>query len=69
MSVQEITRGLPWWAKWVVIPLLAVIVFGGLLLSVLSFLFALVFKVLLFAVLVAGLVFLVRRFGGAGSKG
>ncbi|GEB59741.1 hypothetical protein GCM10017674_43910 [Streptomyces gardneri] len=60
---------MPWWVKWVAIPALVLVVFGGLITSVLTFVVALLFKVLLFVALVAGLVYVVRKFkGSAGSR-
>ncbi|MEU2564231.1 DUF5326 family protein [Streptomyces longispororuber] len=58
----EIFGGMPWWVKWVAVPLIALVVFGGLIASVVGFVFALLFKVLLFVALVGGLVYVVRKF-------
>jgi hypothetical protein len=60
--VNELFKGLPWWVKWVAVPVIAIVVFGGLVVSVIGFLFGLLFKVLLFAALVGGLVFVVKKF-------
>ncbi|SEC97010.1 DUF5326 family protein [Streptomyces sp. TLI_105] len=65
MAVREILAGTPWWVKWVAIPVLALFVFGGLITSVLTFVVGLLFKVLLFAALVAGLVYVVRKFSSS----
>ncbi|NJP99206.1 DUF5326 family protein [Streptomyces zingiberis] len=62
MAVKEIFDGLPWWVKWVAVPVLALIMFGGLIMNVIGFLVGLLFKVLVFAALVAGLVYVVRKF-------
>ncbi|HCA87802.1 MAG TPA: hypothetical protein DEQ61_21465 [Streptomyces sp.] len=62
MAVKEIFEGLPWWVKWVAVPVLALVVFGGLILSVVSVVIHLLFKVLVFVALVGGLIFLVRKF-------
>ncbi|WP_309055143.1 DUF5326 family protein [Streptomyces sp.] len=62
MAVREILAGMPWWVKWVAIPALALLVFGGLLTTVLAFVIGLLFKVLLFVALVAGLIYVVRKF-------
>ncbi|GAA3068056.1 DUF5326 family protein [Streptomyces roseofulvus] len=64
MAVQEMLAGLPWWVKWVAIPALVLLVFGGFITSVLTFVISLLFKVLLFVALVAGLIYAVRKFGG-----
>jgi hypothetical protein len=60
--VKELFKGLPWWVKWVAVPVIAIVVFGGLVASVVGFLFWLLFKVLLFVALVGGLVFVVKKF-------
>ncbi|MBD0708551.1 MULTISPECIES: DUF5326 family protein [unclassified Streptomyces] len=68
MAVQQILAGMPWWVKWVAIPALVLLVFGGLITSVLTFVISLVFKVLLFVALVAGLIYVVRRFSSGRSR-
>ncbi|MEU2155498.1 DUF5326 family protein [Streptomyces sp. NPDC019396] len=65
--MQEVLSGMPWWVKWVAIPLIAIVVFGGLIASVIGFVIGLLFKVLLFAALVGGLVYVVRKFMGSSS--
>ncbi|WP_424212777.1 DUF5326 family protein [Streptomyces sp. BI20] len=67
-QIREVFAGLPWWVKWVAIPLVALFVFGGVITSILSTLVGIVFKVLLFVGLVAGLIWLVKRFGGGGKS-
>ncbi|MFF8609933.1 DUF5326 family protein [Streptomyces sp. NPDC015346] len=62
MAVREILAGMPWWVKWVAIPLIALFVFGGLITSIASFVIGLLFKVLLFVALVGGVVYVVRKF-------
>ncbi|MFF7179843.1 DUF5326 family protein [Streptomyces sp. NPDC008121] len=62
MAVREILAGMPWWVKWVAIPVIALFVFGGLITSIAAFVIGLLFKVLVFVALVAGLVYVVRRF-------
>jgi len=61
MAVKEILAGMPWWVKWIAIPVIALVVFGGLITSVLSFVVGLLFKVLVFVALVGGLIFVVRK--------
>ncbi|WP_338671527.1 DUF5326 family protein [Streptomyces sp. SCSIO 30461] len=68
MAVQEVLSGMPWWVKWVAIPLIAIVVFGGLIATVIGFVIGLLFKVLLFAALVGGLVYLVRKFKGSSDE-
>ncbi|MER7821709.1 MULTISPECIES: DUF5326 family protein [unclassified Streptomyces] len=66
--MREIFAGMPWWVKWVAVPLLALFVFGGVITSILGALIGIVFKLLLFVGLVGGLIFLVKKFSGGGSK-
>ncbi|MEU0084826.1 DUF5326 family protein [Streptomyces sp. NPDC006274] len=68
--MQEIFAGMPWWVKWIAIPVIALVVFGGLIVSVVGFVIGLLFKLLVFVALVGGLVFLVRKFmASSGSRG
>jgi hypothetical protein len=60
--MREIFAGLPWWVKWVAVPVIALVVFGGLIASVVGFVIGLLFKVLVFAALVGGLIYVVRKF-------
>ena len=69
MTEKGILQGLPGWVKWVAIPLLVLLVFGGLITSVLGFVAWLVFKVLLLVLLVGGLVYVVRKFTSSSSRG
>ncbi|MEU9701301.1 DUF5326 family protein [Streptomyces sp. NPDC014870] len=62
MAVREILAGMPWWVKWVAIPVIALFVFGGLIMSVATFVIGLLFKVLIFVALVGGLIYVVRKF-------
>lgn len=68
MAVREIFAGMPWWVKWVAVPVIALVVFGGLIASVVGFVIWLLFKVLLFVAIVGGLVFVVRRFMSSSSS-
>ncbi|MFF3729902.1 DUF5326 family protein [Streptomyces sp. NPDC002476] len=61
MAVREIFAGMPWWVKWIAVPVIAIVVFGGLIASVLGFVIGLLFKILLFVILVGGFVFVVRK--------
>jgi hypothetical protein len=65
MSVRQMFTGMPWWVKWIAVPVIALVVFGGAIATVVGFLAELLFKVLLFVALVAGLIFVVRKFKGA----
>ncbi|MER6911434.1 DUF5326 family protein [Streptomyces sp. NPDC000594] len=62
MAVGKIFAGMPWWVTWVAVPALALAVFGGMIVSVVGLMILLLFKVLLFIGLIAGLVYFVRKF-------
>jgi flagellar biogenesis protein FliO len=66
--MREIFAGLPWWVKWVAVPLIALFVFGGLIATVVHFVIALLFKLLVFVALVGGLIYIVRRFMSGSSR-
>ena len=66
--MREIFAGMPWWVKWVAVPVIALVVFGGLIASVVGFVIGLLFKVLVFAALVGGLIFVVRKFMAGSSS-
>ena len=68
MAVREIFAGMPWWVKWVAVPVIALVVFGGLIASVVGFVIGLLFKVLVFVALVGGLIFVVRKFMSSSSR-
>ncbi|MEV3989650.1 DUF5326 family protein [Streptomyces sp. NPDC049837] len=67
-AVREILAGMPWWVKWIAIPVIALVVFGSLIGTVVSVLIGLLFKVLVFAVLVGGLIYVVRKFMSSSSS-
>lgn len=65
-----IFAGLPWWVKWVVVPVIALFVFGGLIVGILSFLIGVLFKVLIFVAVVGALLYVIRKFmAGKSSHG
>ncbi|MFI9245690.1 DUF5326 family protein [Streptomyces sp. NPDC053086] len=66
--MPEIFAGLPWWVKWVAVPVIALVVFGGLIASVVGFVIGLLFKALIFIALVGGLIYVVRKFMGNSSS-
>lgn len=68
MAVREIFAGMPWWVKWIAVPVIAIVVFGGLITSVLGFVIEVLFKVLVFVILVGGLIFVVRKFMSSSSS-
>jgi hypothetical protein len=61
--VNQLFGGLPWWVKWVAVPVIAIVVFGSLL----GALIGLLFKVVIFVALVGGLVFVVKKFTSSSS--
>ncbi|EMF52576.1 MULTISPECIES: DUF5326 family protein [Streptomyces] len=68
--MREIFAGMPWWVKWVAVPVIALLVFGGLIVSVVQVVVGLLFKVLVFVALVGGLVYVVKKFtAGSSSRG
>ncbi|SDK81043.1 DUF5326 family protein [Streptomyces indicus] len=66
--MKEILAGMPWWVKWIAIPVIALVVFGSVLWTLVSFVVGLLFKVLVFAALVGGLIYLVRKFKDDGAS-
>ncbi|MFF2189073.1 DUF5326 family protein [Streptomyces sp. NPDC058155] len=62
MAVREIVAGMPWWVKWIALPVVVLVVFGGLIASVVGFVIGLLFKLLILVALVGGLVYAVRKF-------
>ncbi|WP_432071392.1 DUF5326 family protein [Streptomyces wuyuanensis] len=68
--MREILKGMPWWVKWVAIPLIAFVVFGGMIANLIGFVILLLFKVLFFVAIVGGLIYVVRKFmSSSSSKG
>ncbi|APY87398.1 hypothetical protein DCW30_11265 [Streptomyces alfalfae] len=68
MAAKEIFAGLPWWVKWVAVPVIALVVFGSVIVSVVGFVISLLFKALLFVALVGGLIYVVRKFISGSSS-
>ncbi|MFF0746815.1 DUF5326 family protein [Streptomyces sp. NPDC004111] len=68
MAAREIFTGLPGWVKWVAIPALVLLVFGGTILAAIGTLIGLLFKLLLLVALVGGLIYVVRRFMSSSSS-
>ncbi|WP_405841907.1 DUF5326 family protein [Streptomyces sp. NBC_01518] len=66
--MREIFAGLPWWVKWVAVPVIALFVFGGLIATVVSIIVGLLFKVLVFVALVGGVIYVVRKFTSSSSS-
>ncbi|MCA6093982.1 DUF5326 family protein [Streptomyces sp. SCA3-4] len=68
MAEKGIFEGLPWWVKWIAVPVLVLVVFGSLIMSVLGFVIGLLFKALLLVALVGGLIFVVKKFTSSSSS-
>ncbi|GAA1921280.1 DUF5326 family protein [Streptomyces sodiiphilus] len=66
--MKEAFLSLPWWVRWIAIPVLALAVFGGMIMAVIAWVVELVFKILVFAVLVALLIYVVRKFTSSSSS-
>ncbi|MGW2819939.1 DUF5326 family protein [Streptomyces sp. NPDC001443] len=66
--MQEIFAGLPWWVKWIAVPVIALFVFGSLIATVVTIVIGLLFKVLVFVALVGGLIYVVRKFMSSSSS-
>ena len=64
----EIFAGMPWWVKWIAVPVIALVVFGDLIATVVGFVIGLLFKLLVFVALVGGLVYVVRKFMSSSSS-
>ncbi|MDK1475019.1 DUF5326 family protein [Streptomyces sp. 549] len=61
MGTRETVSGMPSWVKWVAIIVVALVVFKALT-WILATVFTVLFNLLLFAAVVAALVFVVRKF-------
>ncbi|MGW1718361.1 DUF5326 family protein [Streptomyces sp. NPDC002156] len=66
--MREIFAGMPWWVKWVAVPVIALVVFGGLIVSIATIVIGLLFKALVFVALVGGLIYVVRKFMSSSSS-
>ncbi|WP_326598011.1 DUF5326 family protein [Streptomyces sp. NBC_01803] len=66
--MKEAFKTLPWWLRWVALPAVALVVFGVLLIGVVTWLVAVLFRLLLIVALVAGLIFLVRKITSSSSS-
>ncbi|MEU5087164.1 DUF5326 family protein [Streptomyces sp. NPDC021356] len=68
--MREVFTSLPWWVKWIAVPVIALVVFGSLIATVVGFVIGLLFKLLIFVALVGGLIYIVRKFmAGSSSRG
>ncbi|MFI0530389.1 DUF5326 family protein [Streptomyces scabiei] len=68
--MREIFAGMPWWVKWIAVPVIALVVFGGLIVSIVQVVVGLLFKLLVFVALAGGLIYVVKKFtAGSSSRG
>lgn len=67
--MDKLLKGLPWWVKWIGLPVIALVIFGGLVASLISVVVGLLFKLVVFVVLVGALVFVVKRVTSSSSSG
>jgi len=68
--MKTLLKNLPWWVKWIGLPVVALLFVGGMVASLISIVIGLLFKLIVFVILVGALVFVVKRVtsGGSGSK-
>ncbi|MFG1805359.1 DUF5326 family protein [Streptomyces sp. NPDC049040] len=66
--MDKLLKGLPWWVKWVAVPIIALVVFGSLVAALVSFVIGLLFKLIVFVILVGALVLVVKRVTSGGSS-
>lgn len=66
--MDKLLKGLPWWVKWVAVPVIALVVFGSLVAALVSFVIGLLFKLVVFVILVGALVLVVKRVTSGGSS-
>jgi uncharacterized membrane protein YgcG len=66
--MDKLLKGLPWWVKWVAVPVIALVVFGSLVAALVSFVIGLLFKLIVFVILVGALVLVVKRVTSGGSS-
>jgi uncharacterized membrane protein YgcG len=66
--MDKLLKGLPWWVKWVAVPVIALVVFGTIIAALVSFVIGLLFKVVVFVILVGALVLVVKRVTSGGGS-
>jgi hypothetical protein len=67
--MKEAFMTLPWWVRWIALPAVALVLFGGVILTAITWIIGLLFKILLFVAVIALLIFLVRKFTSSSSSG
>lgn len=67
--MKDVFMALPWWVRWIAVPVILVVIFGSMIASIVSFVLGLVFKILLAVAAIALLIFLVRKFSGSAKSG
>ncbi|GGO86349.1 DUF5326 family protein [Wenjunlia tyrosinilytica] len=60
--MKKLFEELPGWVRWGVIPVLALLVFGSVIMKIIGVLVFLLFKVLLFVAVVAAVILAARKF-------
>lgn len=60
--MKRVFAALPAWVRWGLIPVLVLLLFGSIMMSLLSIVIGLLFKVLLLVALVALVLFVVKQF-------
>ncbi|MEV6005739.1 DUF5326 family protein [Streptomyces sp. NPDC051976] len=63
--MENLLKGLPWWVKWIGIPVIALVVFSSLI----GMIVGLLFKALVFVALVGGLIYVVKRVTSSSDSG
>jgi membrane protein implicated in regulation of membrane protease activity len=66
--MDKLLRDLPWWVKWVAVPVIALVVFGTIIAALVSFVLGLLFKLIVFVILVGALVLVVKRVTSGGRS-
>jgi uncharacterized membrane protein YgcG len=66
--MDKLLKGLPWWVKWVAVPVIALVVFGTIIAALVSFVIGLLFKLIVFVILVGALVLVVKRVTSGGGS-
>jgi Family of unknown function (DUF5326) len=59
--MKKLFGRLPAWVRWGLLPVVAILVFGSLIMSIIGFLVGLLFKVLLLVALVAIVLFVAKQ--------
>lgn len=66
--MEKLLKSLPWWVKWIAVPVVALVIFGSIVASLISIVVGLLFKVIVFVILVGALFLVVKRVTSGGSS-